>query len=132
MSKTRIHNTKTGFTIIELIAVIVILGVCLAPISVLFYNVMSKLAEPEAIQVATALAESEMERVTGIAFASVVDEGPTAFTNFPDFTYQVTVSTLSGESDTSRYKQVEMAVVNSVLDMSVSLVTIVSIKQDPS
>jgi len=51
---------------------------------------------------------------------------------FPDFTYQVTVSTLSGASDTSRYKQVEMAVVNSVLDMSVSLVTIVSIKQDPS
>ncbi|MFC1755236.1 hypothetical protein ACFL96_17900 [Thermoproteota archaeon] len=98
----------------------------------MFYNVMSKHAQPEAIQVAAVLAESQMERVTGLRFIEVVNEGPTVFTNFPNFTYQVIVSVLAGQSDTSEYKQVEVRVVNSSIGVTASLSTIVTIKQDVS
>jgi prepilin-type N-terminal cleavage/methylation domain-containing protein len=138
MFKLLTHNTKSGFTrrgssggftLVELVAVMVILGICLAPIGAMFYTIMAKYAQPEAVQVATALAEGQMERVTGLAFASVVNEGPTAFADFPAYTYQVIVSTLAGQPDMSEYKQVQVRVVNSSLDVSVSLFTIMSIKQ---
>ncbi len=130
MFKAPIHNTKSGFTIIELVAVIVILGICLAPIGAMFYTIMEKYARPEAIQVATALAEGEIERVTGLTFASVANEGPTAFVDFPNYTYQVIVSVLAGQPDTSEYKKVEVRVVNNSLGVSASLFTIVTVKQD--
>ena len=119
----------TGFTIIELVVVIVVLGVCLAPVGAMFYTIMAKYAEPEAIQVATALAEGEMERVTGFAFENVADAGPTTFSNFPNYTWEVIVSTLAGEADQSEYKQVEVRVVNSSIGVTISLFTIVTIKE---
>jgi prepilin-type N-terminal cleavage/methylation domain-containing protein len=129
MSKMRIRNLNSGFTLVELVAVIVVLGVCLAPIGIMFHEVMIKHATPETIQVATALAEGEMERVTGLAFGSVANAGPTAFANFPNYTWQVVVSNLSGESDQTEYKQVEVRVINSTIGVQVSLFTIVTIKQ---
>jgi len=130
MSRVRIRNNGSGFTIVELVAAIVVLGVCLAPVGAMFYTILEKQTKPEAIQVATALAEGEIERVTGLDFLAVVDEGPTVFTNFPNYTYQVVVSILAGQPDTSQYKKVEVRVVNSSLDISVSLFTIVTIKQN--
>ena len=123
-------NTKSGFTIVELVAVIVVLGICLAPIGAMFYTIMEKQAKPEAIQIATSLAEAQMERVTGLSYSDVVNEGPTAITGFPNYTYRVIVSTLAGQPDTSEYKQVEVRVVNSSIDVTVSLFTIVTIKQN--
>jgi len=125
----RIRNNSSGFTIVELVAVIVVLGICLAPIGAMFYTLMSKYAKPEAIQTAATLAEGEMERITGLDFADVANEGPTAFADFPNYTYQVIVSILSGQPDTSEYKNVEVRVVNNSLDVIVSLFTIVAIKE---
>jgi prepilin-type N-terminal cleavage/methylation domain-containing protein len=129
MFKIRARSSKKGFTLIELVAVIVILGVSLAPFGVMFYSIMAKYAEPEAIQIATALAEGEMERVTGLQFASVANAGPTAFTSFPAYTWQVIVSNLTGETDQSEYKQVEVRVTNSSTGVKASLFTIVTIKE---
>jgi prepilin-type N-terminal cleavage/methylation domain-containing protein len=126
------HRLSNGFTIIELIAVIVVLGIALAPLGVMFTQVMTKYAQPEAIQVATALARQEMERVTGLRYSSIVSEASTTFTDFPNYNYQVIVGTISGESDTDEYKQVEVLVTNSSIGISVSLKTIVTIKQDVS
>ncbi|MDD5005478.1 MAG: type II secretion system protein [Candidatus Omnitrophica bacterium] len=131
MFRTFIRRTS-GFTIIELIAVIVVLGVCLAPIGVMFYNVLSQYAKPESIQIATALAEGEMERVAGLSFTDVANEGPTNFSNFPNYNYRVIVSTLAGQPDTTQYKKVEVRVANSSLGTTVSLFTIVTIKQKVS
>ena len=130
MSRILTLKSKKGFTLIELVAVIAVLGICLAPFGALFYTVMGKYAEPEAIQIATALAENEMERVTGLSYANVVNEGPTVFTNFPNYTYQVDVSIFSGQPDTSKYKVVEVRVVNSSVGVTTSLFTISTIKQD--
>ncbi len=130
MFKKLAHNkARTGITIIELVAVIVVLGVCLAPVGAMFYTVMARYAKPEAIQVATALAEGEMERVTGLSFAIVIDEGPTTFSNFPNYTWEVIVDPTAGEADESEYKQVEVKVANSSIGVTVSLFTIVTIKE---
>ncbi len=132
MSKTHFLKISKGFALVELVIVIVVMGIALAPIGVMFHQVMVKYAEPEAYQVAATLAEGEMERVTGLSFLNIANDGPTAFSNFPNYTYQVTVGTIAGEIDTSKYKQVEVLVSNSVLGINVRVVTIVSIKQDIS
>ncbi len=132
MFKTHFRKFSKGFTLIELVIVIVVMGIALAPIGVMFHHVMVKYAEPEAYQVAATLAEGEMERVTGLSFVNIANDGPTAFDNFPNYTYQVTVGVITGEADTSKYKQVEVVVNNSALGVNVRLVTIVSIKQDIS
>ncbi|MDD5356111.1 MAG: hypothetical protein PHY56_06215, partial [Candidatus Omnitrophica bacterium] len=59
----------------------------------------------------------------------VANEGPTVFTDFPNYTYQVIISVLSGQPDTSEYKQVEVRVMNTSLDVTVSLFTIATVKQ---
>lgn len=135
MSRIRLRKTG-GFTIVELVAIIVVLGVCLAPFGITFYTVMQRYAQPEAQQVATALAEGEMERLTGLKFFAVSDEGPTAFTNFPNYTYQVIVSAvptaLADDAGMDEYKQVEVRVVHTSLDTTVRLITVVSLKKEVS
>jgi len=121
-----------GFTIVELIAVIVILGVCLAPVGTMFYQIMTKHATPEALQIATALAEGQMEIESGKRFSNIVDSGPTVFSNFPNCTYQVIVSpvplSLADDPAMNQYKQVKIIVTNSSLGVTVSLITIRTLK----
>jgi len=135
MSRIRLPKTIKGFTIIELVAVIVVLGVCLAPIGTMFYTVMAKYTEPEAIQVAAALAEQEMERVTGLRFSDLANDGPAA-TDFTNYTYQIIVSAvpvgLANDPAMNEYKQVEVRVTNSSIGVAVSLITIVTIKENVS
>lgn len=123
-------KSLTGFTVIELVMVIVVLGICLAPFGILFHQVMARYAAPEAIQIATALAEGEMERVTALRYGNVVNEGPAAFVNFPNYSHQVIVGTIAGELTTNEYKQVEVRVTNSALGVAVNLITIVTLKQN--
>ncbi|MFC1646447.1 type II secretion system protein [Candidatus Omnitrophota bacterium] len=130
MFKIRLHSSNSGFTIVELVAVIVVLGIALAPFGVMFSHVMIKHAQVEAIQIASVLAEVKMEEVTGTRFLAIDDEVPTAFEDFPNYTYEIIVTTISGESTTDEYKQVEVQVVNSLVDVNVNLVTIVTIKEN--
>ncbi len=124
-------NYKKGFTIIELIIVIIVLGICFAPIAVLFRNVSIKYATSEIMQIATALAEQEMERVTSLRFSSVIAEGPTLFTgNFSNYSYQVRVSTATIGAVSypqNRYKRVDLDVSSGIIGR-VRLTTIVTRK----
>jgi prepilin-type N-terminal cleavage/methylation domain-containing protein len=131
MSRILIRKIK-GFTIIELVAVIVVLGVSLAPIGAMFYQIMAKHAEPEAIQIATALAQRQMEEETGRRFSNLNNNGPANFSNFPNYTYQVIVTpvslNLANDPGMEEYKQLEVRVVNSSIGITVSLVTVVTAK----
>jgi prepilin-type N-terminal cleavage/methylation domain-containing protein len=121
-----------GFTIIELIAVIVVLGISLAPVGAMFYQIMAKHATPEAIQIATALAEGQMEIEAGKRFSSIVNSGPTIFSDFPNYAYQTIVSpvslSLANDPAMSQYKQLQVKVTNSSIGVTVNLVTIVTVK----
>ena len=132
MYKIHFRKNKSGFTIVELVAVIIVLAVCLAPFGVMFSHVMEKHAEPEAQQVATALAQSEIERASNLRFSNIANEGPTIFPNFPNYSYQVIVTPIAGQHDMDEYKQIEVRVTNSSLGVTVSLITIATIKENVS
>lgn len=127
-------SNNTGFSLIELLAVILVLGVSLAPIGVMFYHVMAKYAQPETLQVAAALAEQEMERVTGLRFSHLNNETLTAFpAPFANYNYEVIVSAvpthLADDPSMQEYKQVELRVTHSLID-AVSLITIATVKEN--
>ena len=132
MFKIRFRNLENGFTIIELVAVIVVLGICLAPFGVMFHHIMAKHARPEAQQVATSLAKLQIERVSSMRFSDISNEGPTVFTDFPNYTYEIIVSPVFGQPDTDEYKKVEVIVANDSIGVTVSLITIVTIKENVS
>ena len=128
-----IHKTKSGFTLIELILVILVLGICIAPIAILFYNVTVKYSKSEVIQIATVLAEDKMERVRSLRFSSVTDESGVFTGDFSNYAYEVIVeripTSLADDPGENEYKQVEVKVTNQGIE-GVSLKSIVTIKQN--
>jgi len=123
------RNLK-GFTLIELVMVIVILDICLPSVALLFSQVMKTYGEPEVMQVATALAEQKMEEVSGLRYSDIADDGPTAFSgNFSNYTYQVTVSAvptgLANDPSMTDYKQIEVTVSSSIIG-NITLATVVT------
>lgn len=129
MSKFFKRKTE-GFSLVELVIAIVILGICLPSLALLFSQVMKTYGEPEVMQVATALAEQKMEEVTSLRYSDIVDDGPTAFTgNFSNYTWQVIVSavptSLANDPAMDDYKKIEVAVSSNIIG-SVTLTTIVT------
>ena len=125
----RIRNKK-GFSIIELLIAIVILSMAVGTLVVVLDEVIHAEVLPETLNISTALAEQEMERVTALRFASVVNEGPIAYTgDFSSYTYEIKVTAvpvdLANDPGMSNYKQVQIIVQHSVLG-SVNLETIVT------
>lgn len=121
--------SKKGFTIIETVIFIVVLGIVLAPFSILIVNVMAKNAYSQAWATSVAIAEGEMERVTNLRFQSVEGEIPVAL--FTTTNYQVNVdyvnandlnTPVAGPTD---YKRVQI-VVNNYIAGTVTLTTLVT------
>jgi prepilin-type N-terminal cleavage/methylation domain-containing protein len=65
---------KKGFTLIEIIMVILIMGISSLGLVAVMQQVLFNVHKPQVMQVATALAEKEAERVLNLEFASVVNE----------------------------------------------------------
>lgn len=124
------HRNSKGFSLIELVIAILIVGISMLSLSLLFSQVMKTYAGPEVMQVATALTEQEMERVSALRYSDIANEDPTVFPgNFSNYTWQVTVSAvpaaLAIDPGMTDYKQVEVAVSNSIIG-SVTLTTVVT------
>ncbi|MDP8229667.1 MAG: prepilin-type N-terminal cleavage/methylation domain-containing protein [Candidatus Gorgyraea atricola] len=123
------RNSK-GFSLIELVIAMLIAGISILSLAFLFSQVMKTYAEPEVMQVATALSEQKMEEVTSFRYSDVADDGPTAFSgNFSNYTWQITVSAvptaLAIDPGMTDYKQVEVTVSNGIIG-SVTLATVVT------
>lgn len=123
---------KNAFTLIETIMVMVILGIVLAPFSVLTVNVISRNVRSQASVTAVALAEGEMERVTSLRFSSVVDEAPSSFAApFTVYTKEVAADYVNANAlDTpvvgpTDYKRVQVKVSSGLSD-TITLTTLVT------
>lgn len=68
------HMNKKGFSLIEIILVILVIGISSLGLVIVMQQVLFDIHKPRIISTATSLAESEAERVIRRKFISVVDE----------------------------------------------------------
>ena len=124
------NDSVSGITLIELVIIIVALSLVLGTMLAVLGSVAQNTILPYNIQIAAGLAEQELERVSGMRFSQVANEGPTAFpAPHNSFTYQVAVSavpvSIFNDPGMTRYKQATITVSNTTMG-SVNLVTIVT------
>ena len=121
---------QKGFSLIEMVIAIVVLTIAVGTLLVVFGDVLSSTVMPEIVNVSSELAERELERVSGLRFSSVVNEGPTSYTgSFSNYSYQVTVSAvplaLANDAGMTQYKQVAITVSHATAG-AVTLTTVVT------
>ena len=117
-----------GFTLIETIISILIIGIAFLGLVAVLTGVFTNATRDEVMTVAAGLAKGEMEKVAGEGF-SVTSGSGTYSGNFSNYSWQVTVSAvpvdIAVDPGMTDYKQVEVVVTNAMIG-SVSLKTIVT------
>ena len=119
--------SQKGFSLIELVLAIVIIGIVIIPTALRYQEAMHGSCQTKVLTIATGLAEDKMEESLGLGYSNVADESLTSFGSpFDDYGYQVTVHYVNeGAFDTSvdptvtDYKSVEIQVSHSLLDQAV-------------
>ena len=122
-----------GFTLIETVIGIVVIGIISLGLMATFTGVFKNAVRDEAVTVATSLAKGELERVTRLSYASIVDQNrnsPVSFGgNFANYSWQIRVDAvpvaIANDATMVNYKQVESRVTNALLG-DISLKTIVT------
>lgn len=123
-------NSKSGFTLIELVIAISVLSIAIGSSLLIFANVTNQTAMPEILNVSTGLAEQELERVTALRFSDIMNQSPTNFTgNFSSYSYEIQVTpvplTLANDPAMAEYKQTRIIIRHNTVG-SVSLTTVIS------
>jgi len=122
-----------GFTLIETIIGIVVLGIIAIGLFATFTGVFTNAARDEALSVATNLAKGELERVMRLSFVNVLDQNrgtPAGFGgNFSNYSWQIRVDAvpvaIANDAGMVEYKQVESRVTNPIAG-DISLKTIIT------
>ena len=108
-----------GFTLIETVISIVIIGVVFLGLLAVVTGVFTHATRGEVMSVATMLAKGEMERVSGLGWSAADDSGSFAG-NFSDYSWEIDVTATDSE-----HKQVDVTVTNTMIG-SVTLTTMVT------
>jgi len=122
-----------GFTLVETVIGIVVIGIIALGLFATFTGVFTNAVRDEVVTVATSLAKGEMERVTRLSYASIVNQNrgaPVSFGgNFTNYSWQIRVDpvpvAIADDDDMDNYKQVESRVTNPMVG-DVSLKTILT------
>jgi prepilin-type N-terminal cleavage/methylation domain-containing protein len=122
-----------GFTLVETIIGMVVIGIIALGLFSAFTGVFTNACRDEALTVAASLAKGELERVTRLSYAGIVDQNrgaPVSFGgNFANYSWQIRVDAVSvaiaDDAAMAQYKQVESRVTNPMIG-DVSLKTIVT------
>lgn len=122
-----------GFTLIETIIAIVVIGIMFFGLSSVFTGVFTSVTRDESMTIAVMLMRQEMERVVGLGFGNIVNEhkdSPVTFGgNYNNYLWQVRVDpvpvSIADDTGMVEYKQVEVRVSNAISG-DLSLTTIVS------
>jgi prepilin-type N-terminal cleavage/methylation domain-containing protein len=122
-----------GFTLIETVIGIAVIGIIAIGLLATFTGVFTNALRDEVMTIATGLAKGEMERVSRLGFASVVDQNrgaPVSFGgNFSNYSWQVRVDPvpagIENDPGMANYKQVEARVTNPIVG-DIGLKTIVT------
>ncbi len=122
-----------GFTLIETIIGIVVIGIISMGLFATFTGVFTNAVRDEVVTIATSLAKGELERTTKLSFAGIVSQNagsPVSFGgNFTNYSWQIVVSAvpaaIANDASMANYKQVESRVTNPMVG-DISLKTIVT------
>lgn len=122
-----------GFTLVETIIAIVVIGVVFLGLLAIFTGVFTNAARDEIVTIATGLAKGEIERVTSLSFSNILDQhrdSPVSFVgDFSNYSWQVRVdavpSAIANDPGMANYKQVEARVTNALIG-DINLKTIVT------
>ena len=125
-----IFSSQKGFNLIEVIIVILVLSLAVGTLLISFSGVVQMSVTPELLDRSVELAERELERVSGLRFSSVVNDGPVSYAgDFSDYSYQIAVSpvpaALAADPGMLQYKQVQVTVTHASAG-SVTLSTVVT------
>jgi prepilin-type N-terminal cleavage/methylation domain-containing protein len=127
-----LKQKNSGFSLIETVLVMIILGLCLTPFAILMVNVMSKNIYSQAQATSVALAEGEIERLTMTRFSLLANEASSAFPSpFSAYSKQAAVmyvnpnalNTNAGAA--TNYRNVQVQVSNSISG-NITLTTLVA------
>lgn len=111
--------SRKGFTLIETVISIVIIGVVFLGLLAVVTGVFTHATRDEVMTTATMLAKGEMERASGLDWTVADDSG--SFTgNFSDYSWEINVTATDSE-----HKQVNATVTNAMIG-SVTLTTMVT------
>lgn len=92
-------NSRSGFTLIELIMTIVLVGIISVPLSLFVVQTAQSTFKVHDHSIGASLARLEMEKVNNIAYASLAT-GTTNFSNYQGYPYNVqrTVAYVFGDN----------------------------------
>ena len=90
---------KKGFSILELVIVIVVMGISSMGLVVVIQQVVRNIHKPLVIATATGLAEKEAERLLRLSFANTVAESSQNYGgNFSGYTHSTTVTNVDSNN----------------------------------
>jgi len=98
-----------GFTLIETIISIVIIGIAFLGLMAVVTGVFTNASHDEVLAIATTLAKGEMERVSGLGW-SVADDSGSFSGNFSNYSWEVDVTDTDSE-----HRQIDVSVTNSII-----------------
>jgi Tfp pilus assembly protein PilE len=123
------RKRERGFTFIELIMIIVIVGIAVVPLIQMFTTSLKGSADTEATSIAIELAQDKMEETKQLGFAATSSTSGTFASPFTAYSYQVTVGyadqNFNNSGSPTNYKKVEVKVTHTS-GTSTTLTTVVS------
>lgn len=119
---------SSGFTLIELIMIIVILAIAFVPLSSMILQGVKGSIDSDVSAKSLALATQKMEETKQLPFSSVSDSSGSFSSPFSDYSYSVSVSDVDEDFKTSSpglYKKIDVMVQNTS-GYTLKLTTVVS------
>ncbi len=126
--KKKCLRYERGFTLIELIMIIVITGIAIIPISNMILEGVRGTIDSNIAAIAPSLAMEKMEETKQLAFSSVSASSGTLSSPFTDYSYTVSVGYVDENFNTtgsSLYKKVDITI-QYVSGYSLALTTVIS------
>ncbi len=123
-----LRNAK-GFTLIEMIIVIIIVGIGLVPLMNMFQNVGVSLGQSDFVTIATGLAQKKMDDNMQLGYSGIPeDAGGTFPAPHAAYSYTTTVTLVNAnfldDASSTSYKEIEVTVTSA--GRSVKLTTVLS------
>jgi len=108
MKLARLFPKKSGFTLIELIMTIVVVGIIALPVSITLARQIQSVFISQDYTIALDLARFEMENVLNTAYASIA-VGTTNSANYQGYAYDLTTVVSETVSGSQAYKTISVS-----------------------